>query len=578
MIRDIYYCTVTGRANYYYILRHAIYLSSKHISKFLIVDTGSTDDTRTLPLQFQNVATFSVPNWTGDKTVVYTRLIQEIPDDAWFLLVEPDEIPSQELLNNIQWFVECAEREGANTVSIPLNEHLVDWDGNMFPTVQDKRRIMLIKKVMDDASLKAYNVQPPAYCNVYKSSYTLARDEFLKLMNEPDFCLLKEKHGIQNVSQSIAALDNDAFITDVVATILLDEQMQKLLITYRKKEAFPRLCYDACCSYDTVEEKILQCAMEELRRTLKPNMERTPDEELDDSFMIVNISNNRITVEKEAGLFKDRAERVIKFMTQVCEVYHKPINGRFRIGLHDKYDDKEYSDIMVFSRDVKTEGQILIPDNYAMYDYYGYYNDSVSSLVHKQDKMPFDEKKDKAFFVGVSSGDIDPRTNTRLRLCDWAIKHKDIAQCHISKIVQMDESQVRDAYPMADAFIIDDHIDVMEQRKYKYLIDVDGNTCAWDRLPWILASNSLCLKQKSTKICWYYPLLTAGIHYVPFDTFDDICDVVANNRNDVHQIIKNANLFVKHYLYYNSHLTYMGHILHLHGSFGQTNPSIGMVV
>jgi len=41
---------------------------------------------------------------------------------------------------------------------------------------------------------------------------------------------------------------------------------------------------------------------------------------------------------------------------------------------------------------------------------------------------------------------------------------------------------------------------------FKYLISLDGTQAAWGRVPWILFSNSLLIKDDSTKEQWFYPL------------------------------------------------------------------------
>ncbi len=40
---------------------------------------------------------------------------------------------------------------------------------------------------------------------------------------------------------------------------------------------------------------------------------------------------------------------------------------------------------------------------------------------------------------------------------------------------------------------------------YKYLISLDGTNAAWGRVEWIMFSNSLLIKDQSTKEQWFYP-------------------------------------------------------------------------
>lgn len=88
--------------------------------------------------------------------------------------------------------------------------------------------------------------------------------------------------------------------------------------------------------------------------------------------------------------------------------------------------------------------------------------------------------------------------------------------------------------------------------KYKYLIALDGNTCPWVRVPWIMLSNSVLLKQETNKIEWFYPALKPYINYVPVK--EDLTDIfekiqwMKDNDRELQQISTNAQNFVKNNL------------------------------
>jgi hypothetical protein len=88
-----------------------------------------------------------------------------------------------------------------------------------------------------------------------------------------------------------------------------------------------------------------------------------------------------------------------------------------------------------------------------------------------------------------------------------------------------------------------------EHLKYKYLISIDGETCAWLRVPWIMLSGSVLVKQESSKIEWFYPALKPYIHYVPVkenlsDIFTQI-EWMKNNDEKMQEIAYNAHEFIK---------------------------------
>jgi len=59
------------------------------------------------------------------------------------------------------------------------------------------------------------------------------------------------------------------------------------------------------------------------------------------------------------------------------------------------------------------------------------------------------------------------------------------------------------------------YTDVSDHIQYKYLISIDGFTSAWLRPNWIMASNSLLVKQESRRVEWFYHLLKPYVHYYP---------------------------------------------------------------
>lgn len=85
--------------------------------------------------------------------------------------------------------------------------------------------------------------------------------------------------------------------------------------------------------------------------------------------------------------------------------------------------------------------------------------------------------------------------------------------------------------------------------KYKYLISVDGNTCAWERVPWIMLSNSVLVKQETNNIEWFYSAMKPYEHYAPLK--EDLTDIfekinwMKENDNKLQEISSNAQKFVQ---------------------------------
>lgn len=92
---------------------------------------------------------------------------------------------------------------------------------------------------------------------------------------------------------------------------------------------------------------------------------------------------------------------------------------------------------------------------------------------------------------------------------------------------------------------ISDHI------QYKYLISVDGNTAAWQRVPWILQSGSVLLLVDTDIEEWFYHDLQPWVHYVPIKA--DFSDLelkvrwLRENDEEAKKIVNRASVFARYH-------------------------------
>lgn len=66
-------------------------------------------------------------------------------------------------------------------------------------------------------------------------------------------------------------------------------------------------------------------------------------------------------------------------------------------------------------------------------------------------------------------------------------------------------------------------LSIHDHMRYKYLMDVDGNSNGWDRCFWGLLSNSALFKQVTDFNQWYYKALQPWKHYIPVK--EDLSDL-----------------------------------------------------
>ena len=294
-----------------------------------------------------------------------------------------------------------------------------------------------------------------------------------------------------------------------------------------------------------IYEKICEKALKESKKKIVDNLANEYD--IIEITIINNIAN--LTKETNQTIFKYRQNTVLQFINDSCKLLDKSINIVINIGLHDSYSSN--LGILIFSSKGNTNN-ICIPDLYAMCEY--------SGKLNIEDNVEFENKKNKAIFIGAENGnDIYVKYNKRINLCNNYINNNNI-KCYINKIYSTNDIKLE--YPNYESFM-HNGMTIQEQLKYKYIINVDGNTCAWDRLPWILNSKSLCLKKKSHDTSWYYDFMVKDEHYVEFDDDSEVETIINTiSTNECKRIIKNANKFCDDYLKKKSQMTYMAKLLY----------------
>ncbi len=205
------------------------------------------------------------------------------------------------------------------------------------------------------------------------------------------------------------------------------------------------------------------------------------------------------------------------------------ISGFYNIELHDSYtylkNDKDYTNVLTFSKFKNDTGPILIPDPYMIYNY----GASLSYASHLDKEKDLSKKKGKACFYGTTTGNRDPILNKRINLCLWGLDNRDICDFAITNIAQMNEVDVVGAIPRFGEIYRKSRISIDEQLQYKYHVIPDGNTCRFD--VWNYTTNNVVMKYDSKEMLWYYPLLQEDTHYVGVNK--------TNLRNKI-QILENS--------------------------------------
>ncbi len=224
------------------------------------------------------------------------------------------------------------------------------------------------------------------------------------------------------------------------------------------------------------------------------------------------------------------------------------VTGCYRIELHDSYSYLPtrgvYDNVLTFARPMGARERVgLVPDPYQVQGYGG-----AASVL---DAVPWAQKQPTLFFAGTTTGDRDPARNARIRACVWALDQpRDVARFTITSVAQMHPQAVLAAVPRFRE-VIGPYVPLHEHHRYRYQVNLAGNTACWSRVPMVLASGSVLVHVRHPDALWYYPLLRDGEHYVGVDGLGDLLRVRTACEADparCQRIVQAGNAFVSAHL------------------------------
>ncbi len=150
-----------------------------------------------------------------------------------------------------------------------------------------------------------------------------------------------------------------------------------------------------------------------------------------------------------------------------------------------------------------------------------------TALHYLNNDIPWDERRKIAFWRGsTTGGEIDCDAwwkMDRVRLCRIAAEHPTMFDAGLAGIVQVTESEAAEIHASG---LVRDFIPETEFIRFRYQIDIDGNSNSWPGLFQKLLTGSPVLKVASRLGFkqWYYDRLVPWGNFVPVQT--DMSDLV----------------------------------------------------
>lgn len=201
------------------------------------------------------------------------------------------------------------------------------------------------------------------------------------------------------------------------------------------------------------------------------------------SKLILNRRSEKID-EFRLSFFQSFTESVINhFKIQ-------DLNFKFILNLNDGPENNAEETRFCFARPRDSQ-HICVPDPHIPR------LNSICEAIPSWD-ISFDSKINKASFFGSDTGrKYADGSVQRVKFCKKYKNHPKID----ARIVNFVEQPI-------DTEVFGEAVSILDQLKYKYILNINGNTTSWERLIWAMSSNSFCIfirpPSHQDEISWYY--------------------------------------------------------------------------
>jgi hypothetical protein len=267
------------------------------------------------------------------------------------------------------------------------------------------------------------------------------------------------------------------------------------------------------------------------RRFRTDNRFRVVLEKRDPSWLTVvdcrigNDASILFSISDELRALPDRFDFIINRWVAVLPIFAEYLRqGVIETGeVHVNLDDHGIAPGLAFC-DNRPE-YFLIPDP----PYLGARGYEQVRAHYARNDVAWEQRRPVAMWRGGTSGQpadrrIGWRTLPRIRLCEIGREHPDIIDAGITGIAQMPNAQAEEE--IRNSGLMAGFLPVNDFNKYRYQIDIDGNSNSWPGLFQKLLTGSPVLKVASPRGFrqWYYDRLKPWINFVPVAV--DMSDLV----------------------------------------------------
>jgi len=281
------------------------------------------------------------------------------------------------------------------------------------------------------------------------------------------------------------------------------------------------------------------------------------------SLVRFSITDGHISFSHDERTLHSRHFQELLSCIQTLNKLVKLPNVDFMVSLEDGFsEDLDLGPCFVFAKTKDLKSQILIPDINALAGY-----TKLRKLIPVGNhKYQWESKLEQAFWRGSSTGGtLTPTTwdsFPRCKLALLSLAHPKDLNAKVTKVVQCENETKTLIHSKG---LVAATVDRIDHLKYKYLVDVDGNSCSFERYFWLLLSNSLVIKQVTPYIQWYYGALEPYKHFLPVkEDLSDLMEKIQWARThdaEAKAMAQNATKFAQENLTAEDTLVYLKHLL-----------------
>lgn len=268
----------------------------------------------------------------------------------------------------------------------------------------------------------------------------------------------------------------------------------------------------------------------------------------DRQLIHIKIKNNHVTF---AYPHKDplktiRTLSLFKTFQRLANMHLLP-DLELLIHAGDYVDQDPSGPIFSFAKPKSIKKVISFPDFEALLGY----SKIRKEVVKATNAFPFENKIDKVFWRGSTTGGVFSQANWKTYPRSLAtllsLENPDLLDAKFTALVQMQDETAKE--DIKNANVLSENVPIFDHIKYRYLLDIDGNSCTYSRLYWILLSNCVCIKQITENEQWYYKGIKPFEHYLPVNSdLSDLFEVLAwakENPEECEIIVERSTSFAK---------------------------------